>query len=60
MCLMQNFEKLCHSLQLHHYQLDTHQHVIKVVTTTRTYWRTHDMVVNENSFKNRSDLEVRE
>jgi hypothetical protein len=31
-------------LQLYHYQLYIHQHVIKVITT---YWWTHDMVTNE-------------
>jgi hypothetical protein len=38
-------------LQLYHYQLCIHQHVIKVVTTTRTYQCTHDMVVNQNKFR---------
>jgi len=38
-------------LQLHHYQLYTHQHVVKVVTTTRTYSWTHDIVASENSFR---------
>jgi hypothetical protein len=33
-------------LQLYHYQ-----HVIKVVTTRRAYWWTHDMAANENKFR---------
>jgi hypothetical protein len=35
-----------------HYQLYTHQHTTKVVTTTRIYQWSHDMVANENSFRN--------
>jgi hypothetical protein len=45
-------------LQLYHYQLYTHQHAIKVVTTIGTYHGAHAMVVNENSFK-KGSLEVK-
>jgi hypothetical protein len=44
--------------QLYHYQLYTHQHAIKMVTTIRTYWWTHDMMANENRFRKVS-LEIR-
>jgi hypothetical protein len=37
MCLMQTLNSYAIQLQLHHCQLYTYQHVIKVVTTTRTY-----------------------
>jgi hypothetical protein len=56
MCLIQNLINYEYryvtnaiQLQLYHYQLYIHQHVIKVFTTT--YWWTHGMVANENRFR---------
>jgi hypothetical protein len=57
MCLMQilnNYEIPfvinAIQLQLYHYQLYIYQHAITMVII-RTYWWTHDMVVDENRFR---------